>query len=295
MFALLLPDPADDTSTYSWSEWVDAIAFASSDDLAHDLCEEFARAVDGDLNRIAGFVIQKRRISFDSSTFDNVRAVVDLEFATMLVEIRAGNFTGITNPRALLRSRVAYSSRAFNEIREGSTGSLISGTKNALRRRHEVNRTRAELLAATGIEPDDDTLIAAANARLGATRSDVIKQGMVITHDDLIPLPTSDELNPEITPAPGDDDAAIDSTMRKEIARLVLDHPVANSTDQRRRIAAFLWKPQLADNPLPPPARRDLPAAFPEYTPDQLRRLYRLLMQDIPRQILIEKYGIASL
>ncbi|MHA7132043.1 hypothetical protein [Oerskovia turbata] len=63
-----------------------------------------------------------------------------------------------------------------------------SGMVSAQRRRRELARTRAELVALRGAMPTAEEAVQATNDRLSANRSDVVRQGMVVTTADELVL-----------------------------------------------------------------------------------------------------------
>ena len=138
----------------------------------------------------------------------------------------------------------------------------------------------------------------AANARM-ASRADAAKQGMVFTSADLAPVREAEAL-----PAPGDrawgvapageDACPLEPVMRKQLARLVLEHEWSCADETSRRVARYLWEPQLLDAPPPPQTIRDLRADFPRFNARKAGALFARFRRELPRRLLAEHFGVAE-
>ena len=83
---------------------------------------------------------------------------------------------------------VVYTARPRVRSFVDHTTAPASGMVSAQRRRRELARTRAELAALRGTVPTAQEAVQATNDRLGATRSDVVRQGMVVSESDELVL-----------------------------------------------------------------------------------------------------------
>ena len=129
-----------------------------------------------------------------------------------------------------------------------------SGMVAAQRRRRELARTRAELAALRGTVPTVQEAVQATNDRLAAHRSDVVRQGMVVTEADELVLSGALCFD-EALDSPGlvqdELDCVLHPVEAPTLVRSVVD--AARAENPTRGKVAALWMAEAYDGggPLP--------------------------------------------
>ncbi|GAA1412255.1 MULTISPECIES: hypothetical protein [Oerskovia] len=128
-----------------------------------------------------------------------------------------------------------------------------SGMVSAQRRRRELARTRAELAALRGTVPTVQEAVQAANDRLGAHRSDVVRQGMVVTEADELVLSGTlsfDETLDSPRLVQDDHDCVLHPVEAPTLVRSVVDAAQAENPT-RGKVAALWMAEAYGSGPLP--------------------------------------------
>lgn len=129
-----------------------------------------------------------------------------------------------------------------------------SGMVSAQRRRRELARTRAELAALRGTVPTVQEAVQATNDRLGAQRSDVVRQGMVVTEADELVLSGAlpfDEALDSFPPVPDDQGCALHPVEAPHLVRAVVDAARAEHSTRGRVAALWMSEAYGGGGPLP--------------------------------------------
>ncbi|MFC7879692.1 hypothetical protein [Isoptericola sp. NPDC057391] len=117
---------------------------------------------------------------------DDVEAIV-VETAWRMLERARDDRAFLRTMRSFL-AIVVYTARPQVRSFVDHATAPASGMVAAQRRRRELARTRAELAALRGATPTVAEAVQATNSRLAEHRSDVVRQGMVVTEADELVL-----------------------------------------------------------------------------------------------------------
>lgn len=291
-----IDDPLNDVAhgaSLGWSTWF-ALLRHCGVERRHEVRDACSWALSGELRRIAHGLLRQRQVS--AARFEaDATSIVATEFVTLMDEAAEGRLDEVDLPRALLARR---SGRAFAVLLSSELGVYPAAGMDGVRRRKAVLASaRAALARELGREPTANQVLEAANARM-ASRADAAKQGMVFTSADLAPVREAEAL-----PAPGDrawgvapageDACPLEPVMRKQLARLVLEHEWSSADETSRRVARYLWEPQLLDAPPPPQTIRDLRADLPRFNARKAGALFARFRRELPRRLLAEHFGVA--
>jgi hypothetical protein len=158
------------------------------------LCDE-ARYHAAVSSFIAGHRTHWRRIAVRLCRTNSVQATQHLEDVESIVTETVWEMLEKSrrdpNYLATMRSFLAivvYTARPRVRSFVDHATAPASGMVSAQRRRRELARTRSELAALRGSLPTAEEAVQATNERLGATRADVVRQGMVVTVADELVL-----------------------------------------------------------------------------------------------------------
>lgn len=266
----------------TFNAWVDALR----DNPA--ALEGFARWAEPELRKIAmGLVVH---FNEDPNRFyADALTTVHEEFVLLCREVGAG-----LHPNRFQSLLSFRSTRSFSAFLDSPVGRNPASGMTGLRRRHErLVKVRREL-EEQGHHPTDAEVVAEANRRIDASRSNPVRQGMRLTVDDLRTVPAAAEFDPqhhdEHHTLDEPDGSALSPIERRELARRVLLH-AATLGDDWQEVATWMWKSHLTGEPNDLPTIEGIRVRF-NLTLSRSRLLWRELTRTIPARILATDFGI---
>lgn len=183
---------------------------------------------------------------------DDVDAIVT-ETAWEMLE-RSRRDPGYLRTMRSFLAIVVYTARPRVRSFVDHASAPASGMVAAQRRRRELARTRSELAALRGTTPTVQEAVQATNARLGAQRADVVRQGMVVTEaDELVlrgALPFDDALDAD-THVDADPDCVLHPVEVPALLRSVVDAARAEHPARGRVAALWMSEAYGGGGPLP--------------------------------------------
>lgn len=115
---------------------------------------------------------------------------------------------------------------------ESSAVTGVAGTANLRTKQRSVGNSRRELRSVLGVEPDTDRLLEYHNDKVTARRSDPVKQGALVSEEDLQVQPRTVLAVTDDGPAPagGDADAALAPLEGRDMASEIIARSLARSS-----------------------------------------------------------------
>lgn len=236
-------------------------------------------------------------LRLDHSYTDEIAQIARMVIVTMVDEAISGkvNPLDIVSFPSMLHTRVERKTHEWMNSTEGLNS--MTEVSGHVRRAQELNKVRDELHAATGIEPTDQEVLDAANAKMEAQRSNPKKQGMQFRQEHLAhQIPRGEDIdlhatNPRLSSSHDANSVELSPSERVE-ALLLLIARCDEESPLLGKVARVWATPALSDDYDEEPSAAHIARVLGIKAPTARRE--RIRVRAIMREIVFARFGITG-
>lgn len=272
--------------------WLGAIENPEKRNIALNL---WLRDMDGSIVSLASRI--RIGLRLDHSYTDDIAQMARLVIVTMVDEAVSGkkNPLDIQNFLSMLTTRVERKTHEWMNSTEGLNS--MTEVSGHVRRTQELNKVRDELHAKNGVEPSNQEVLDAANAKMEAQRANPKKQGMQFREEHLAhQIPRGEDIdlhatNPRLSSSHDANSVEISPSERVE-ALLLLIARCDEESPLLGKVARVWATPALSDDYDEEPSAAHIARVLGIKAPTARRE--RIRVRAIMREIVFARFGITG-